>query len=132
MGAKVKNASDRMFVTLACGSGDNLHAIWGILYFCSLGVIYYFLHIKAENTIFPFRSRARMRHFRPGVRKKWFYPRGGRLRPSEARVERPHENKIIFSLVYRTLFFDTTCEKLNSGHAFLLDPVQNRALRTEC
>ena len=33
---KIKNASDRMFVTLAFGSGDNLHTIWDILYFCSL------------------------------------------------------------------------------------------------
>ena len=37
MGAN-KDASDRMFVTLAFGSGDNVHAIWSILYFCSLGV----------------------------------------------------------------------------------------------
>ena len=27
--------------------------------------------IEAENAIFPFRSRAGMRHFRPGVRKKY-------------------------------------------------------------
>ena len=33
--------------------------------------------------------------------------------------DRPHEDKINFSLVYRTLFVDTTCEKLNFGHAFL-------------
>ena len=64
--------------------------------------------------------------------EKWIYPRGGRLRPSEARVKRPHEDKITFSLEYRTLFFDTTCEKLNFGHAFLLERVQNRALRMEC
>ena len=44
-----------------------------------------------------------------------------RLRPSEARVQRPHEDKIIFLLEYRTLFFDTTCEKLNLGHAVLFD-----------
>ena len=56
----------------------------------------------------------------------------GRLRPSEARVKRPHKDKITFSLLYRTLFCDTTCEKLNLGHAFLLERVQNRALRTEC
>ena len=68
-----------------------------------------------------------------------------------------NEDKITFSLVYRTLFFDTTCEKqfdlghaflldrvqnlffdttcekqFDLGHAFLLDRVQNRALRTEC
>ena len=42
------------------------------------------------------------------------------------------DGKITFSLVYRTLFFDTTCEKLDLGHAFLLERVQNRALRTEC
>ena len=63
---------------------------------------------------------------------KWFYPRGGCLRPSEARVKRPHEDKITFSLKYRTQFFDTTCGKVNFGHAFLLERVQNRALRTEC
>ena len=33
---QIKNASDHMFVTLAFGSGDNLHAIWKILYFYSL------------------------------------------------------------------------------------------------
>ena len=31
----------------------------------------------------------------------------GRLRPSEARVKRPHKDKITFSPVYRTLFFHT-------------------------
>ena len=36
----------------------------------------------------------------------------GRLRPSEARVKRLHEDKITFSLVYRTQFFYTTCTKL--------------------
>ena len=35
---QIKNALDRMFVTLVFGSGDNLHAIWDILYFYSLGV----------------------------------------------------------------------------------------------
>ena len=39
--------------------------------------------------------------------------RGGRLRPSKASVERPHENKIPLSLEYRTQFFDSTCGKLN-------------------
>ena len=33
---QIKNASDRMFVTFAFGSDDNLHAIWDILYFHSL------------------------------------------------------------------------------------------------
>ena len=61
--------------------------------------------------------------------KKWFYSRGGRLHPSEPRL---HEDKIPFSLEYRTLFFGTMWEKLNFGHAFLLERVQNRALRTEC
>ena len=56
----------------------------------------------------------------------------GRLQPSEARVKRPHEDKITFSLMYRTLFFDTTCEKLNLRHVFLLERVRNRALRTDC
>ena len=35
--------------------------------------------------------------------------------------------------MYRTLFFYTTCEKLNLGHDFLCEPVRNRALlNTEC
>ena len=38
---QMKNASDRMFVTLAFGLGDNLHAIRDIRYFYSC-VIYYF------------------------------------------------------------------------------------------
>ena len=39
---KIRNASDRMFVTLTFGSRDNLYAIWDILYFYPLtGVIYY-------------------------------------------------------------------------------------------
>ena len=56
----------------------------------------------------------------------------GRLRPSKARVKRAHEDKMTFSLVYRTLFFYTTCEKLNLGHIFLLQHVRNQALHTEC
>ena len=36
----MKNASYRMFVTLAFGLGDNLRAIWDILYFYSLGAKY--------------------------------------------------------------------------------------------
>lgn len=34
---ETKNASDRMFITLAFASDDNLHAIWDILYFPGLG-----------------------------------------------------------------------------------------------
>ena len=56
----------------------------------------------------------------------------GSLCPSEARLKRPRDDKITFSPVYRTLFFDMTCEKLNFGHAFLLERVRNEALRTEC
>ena len=56
----------------------------------------------------------------------------GRLCASEARVKRADEHKITFSLVYQTFFFDTTCGKLNLGHAFLFEHVRNRALRTEC
>ena len=48
------------------------------------------------------------------------------------RVKRPHEHKITFSFMYRTLFFDMTCKKLNFGHTFWLECVQNWALRTEC
>ena len=44
----------------------------------------------------------------------------GHLRPSEARVKRPHEDKITFSLAYRTQFFDTTCGKFDLGHAFFI------------
>ena len=56
----------------------------------------------------------------------------GRLRPSEARVKRPHEDKITFSLVYRTQFFYTPWTKLDLAHAFLFERVRNRASRTEC
>ena len=48
----------------------------------------------------------------------------GRLRPNEARVKSPHEDKITFSLVYRTQFFYTTCTKLDLAHAFLFERVQ--------
>ena len=34
--------------------------------------------------------------------------------------ERLHEDKITFTLVYRTLFLDTTCKKLNSVRAFFI------------
>ena len=37
--------------------------------FYSRGAYTIFPRIEAENAIFPFRSRAGMRHFRPGVRK---------------------------------------------------------------
>ena len=37
--------------------------------FYSRGAYTIFPHIEAENAIFLFRSRAGMRHFRPGVRK---------------------------------------------------------------
>ena len=53
----------------------------------------------------------------------------GRLRPSEARVKRPHEDKITFSLAYRTQFFYT---KLDLAHAFLFERAQSGALSTEC
>ena len=49
----------------------------------------------------------------------------GSLCPSEARLKRLRDDKITFSPVYRTLFFDMTCEKLNFGHAFLLERVRN-------
>ena len=54
-----------------------------------------------------------------------------RLRPSEARVKRSHEDKITFSLVYRTQFFYTTCTKLDLAHTFLFERAQSGALRTE-
>ena len=44
-----------------------------------------------------------------------------RLRPSEARVKRPHEYKITFLLMYRTQFCYTTCTKLDLAHAFLFE-----------
>ena len=56
----------------------------------------------------------------------------GRLRPSEARVKRPHEDKITFSLAYRTQFFYTTCIKLDLPHAVLFEHAQSDTLRTEC
>ena len=55
----------------------------------------------------------------------------GRLRTSEARVKRPHEDKITFSLAYRTQFFYTTCAKLDLAHAVLLERAQSDTLRTE-
>ena len=55
----------------------------------------------------------------------------GRLRPSEARVKRPHEDKITFLLAYRTQFFHTTCAKLDLAHAVLFERAQSGALRTE-
>ena len=39
--------------------------------FYSRGECTIFPRIEAENAIFPFRSRAGMRHFRPGVRKNF-------------------------------------------------------------
>ena len=36
-------------------------------------------------------------------------------------MKRPHEDKITFSLVYRTQFFYTTCTKLDLVHAFLFE-----------
>ena len=36
-------------------------------------------------------------------------------------MRRPHEDKITFSLVYRTQFFYTTCTKLDLAHAFLFE-----------
>ena len=55
-----------------------------------------------------------------------------RLRPSEARVKRPHEDKITFSLAYRSQFFHTTCVKLDVAHAALFERAQSVTLRTEC
>ena len=55
-----------------------------------------------------------------------------RLRPSEPRVKRPHEDKITFSLAYWTQFFHTTCAKLDLAHAVLLERPQSVTLRTEC
>ena len=52
----------------------------------------------------------------------------GRLRPSEARVKRPHEDKITFSLVYRTQFFYTTCTKPDLAHALLFERVKKNIL----
>ena len=49
----------------------------------------------------------------------------GRLRPSEARVERTHEDKITFSLVYQTQFFYATCTKLDAAHALLFERAQS-------
>ena len=54
--------------TVAFGSGVNSHELWAGQFY-SRGAYTIFPHIEAENDIFPFRSRAGMRHFRPGVRK---------------------------------------------------------------
>ena len=47
-------------------------------------------------------------------------------------MKRSQEVKISFPLANGTVFFDTTCTKLNLVHAFLFERVRNRALRTEC
>ena len=64
------------------------------------------------------------------VRKSQILSSCKRLRPSEARVKRPHENKITFSLVYQILFFYTTCGKINLGHASLFKRARKRTSRT--
>ena len=48
-----------------------------------------------------------------------------RLRPSEARVKRPHVDKITFSLVYRTQFFYTMFTKPDLAHALLFERAQS-------
>ena len=47
---------------------------------------------------------------------------------SWGRLQRRRKDKITFSLVYRTLFFDMTCRKLNFEHAFF-SSVRDRELR---
>ena len=47
-------------------------------------------------------------------------------------MKRPHEDKITFSLAYRTQFFHTSCAKLDLAHAVLLERAQSDTLRTEC
>ena len=47
---------------------------------------------------------------------------------SWGRLQRRREDKITFSLVYRTLFFDMTCGKLNWEHSFF-SSVRDRDLR---
>ena len=53
--------------TRAEGEGGK-HEMWAGQFY-SRGAYTIFPHIEAENAMFPFRSRAGMRHFRPGVRK---------------------------------------------------------------
>ena len=76
--------------------------------------------VKIKNIYFRFQC------------EKVILSSGGRLRPSEARVKRSHQDKITFSLVYRTQFFHTTCTKLDLTHVFLFERAQSGALRTEC
>ena len=45
----------------------------------------------------------------------------GRLRPSQARVKRPHDDKITFSLAYLTQLFYTMYTKLYLAHAVLFE-----------
>ena len=47
-------------------------------------------------------------------------------------MKRLHEEKITFSLAYRTQFFHTPCTKLDLVHACLFERAQSGALRTEC
>ena len=56
----------------------------------------------------------------------------GRFCPSEARVKRPHGDKITFSHACRTQFFHTTCAKLDLAHAVLFERARSVTWRTEC
>ena len=47
-------------------------------------------------------------------------------------MQRPHEDKITFSLAYQIEFFYTTCTKLDLAHAVLFERAQIGTLRTEC
>ena len=54
------------------------------------------------------------------------------MRPSEARVKRPHEDKITSSLAYRIQIFHTTCAKLDLAHAVLFERAQSVHFAKEC
>ena len=69
---------EKTWDSLAFGSDVNLHELWAGQFY-SRGAYTIFPHIEAENAIFPFRSRARMRHFRPGVRKNSIRSTGVKL-----------------------------------------------------
>ena len=76
------------------------------------------LHTPLKNSYFRykcdnsyFRYKCDNSYFRYKC-EKVILSSWGRLRPSEARLKRPHEDKITFSLVYRTQFFYTNVYKV--------------------
>ena len=101
----------------------------------SLVYQHYFLTWRVGNSIecMLFFERTWQRTSRPESENSYFrYKCEKVILSSCGRLKRPREDKITFSLVYRTLFFDTTCGKLNFEHAFLFERARKQTSRTEC